>query len=95
MLFHTTFRPKTGFTHQDQQAVLKLWSEWSPPAGFTIKSFHVSPDGRGFLITETDSAEAAYESTALWASVYLEYEMTPVIEVDKGVAILTKAIGKR
>jgi hypothetical protein len=57
MLFHTTFRPKAGMTTQDQALMLKLWSEWSPPSGFTIKSFHVSPDGRSFTITESDSAE--------------------------------------
>jgi hypothetical protein len=33
--------------------------------------------------------------TALWASVLLEYEITPVMDAEKGVPILAQAVAKR
>jgi hypothetical protein len=94
MLFHTTWRHKPGYTSDDQEQVLKIWAEWTPPKGLKIKSFHMSPDGRGFLITETDDAAAIYEAVAPWSGVLLEYDIVPVIEVDQAVEILKKVMQK-
>ena len=33
MLVHVTFRYKTGTTHDDQKAALKLFENWQPPPG--------------------------------------------------------------
>jgi len=55
----------------------------------------MSPDGRGFVITEIKTAEAAYEGVAPWSGVLLDYDVVPVIEVDKAIGLLQKAIAFR
>lgn len=95
MLFHVTFTPKAGYTHEDQKRTLALWSDYQPPEGFEIKSFHVAPDARGFLIVEAETIEALYEAPALWSRVLLDYDIVPVLEVDKSVEILSKVVADR
>ena len=95
MLFHTTFTPKPGYGHEDQKKALELWSRWTPPEGHEIKSFYMSSDGRGFIVTEITSAEAGFEAAAPWASVYLNYDTVPVVPIDEAIPILQKAIAFR
>jgi len=95
MLFHTTFKSKAGYAHEDQKQVLGLWSKWQPPEGMEIKAFYVGVDGRGFLITEAKTAEAIYEGVAPWLGVLLDYDIVPIVEVDKAVGILQQAIAFR
>ncbi len=95
MLFHTTFTYRAGYTEKDAKRVLELWSKWQAPEGMEIKAFYVGVDGRGFLITEANTAEAIYEGVAPWAGVLLDYDIVPVVEVDKAVEIGQKAIAFR
>jgi hypothetical protein len=95
MLFHTTFTPRAGYTEEDGKRVLELWSKWQPPEGLKIKAFYVGVDGRGFIISEANTAEAIYEGVAPWAGVLLDYDIVPVVEVDKAVEIGQKAIAFR
>lgn len=95
MLFHTTFRQRAGITTADQKKLLELWTGWTPPAGFEIKSFYIAADGRGFTVTEVDKAETMYAVTTLWAGVFLDYEVTPIVPVETAVPILAAAIAKR
>lgn len=95
MLFHTTWKYKSGYTEEDQKRVLGLWSKWQPPEGMEIKAFYVGVDGRGFLITEAQTAEAVYEAVAPWAGVLLDYEIVPIVEVGKAVELLQKTIAFR
>ena len=95
MLFHMSFRPKTGYTHNDQKSVFKLWENFLPPEGYEIKSFYMGTDGRGFAIIESTTAEAMYEALAIWAGVYVDYDIIPVVEIDKAVELTNKAIAKR
>ena len=95
MLFHTTFKNKSGYTEEDRKRVLGLWSKWQPPEGMEIKAFYVGVDGRGFLITEAQTAEAVYEAVAPWAGVLLDYEIVPIVEVGKAVELLQKTIAFR
>lgn len=95
MLFHTTFKYKSGYTDEDQKRVLGLWSKWQPPEGMEIKAFYVGVDSRGFLITEAQTAEAIYEAVAPWAGVLLDYDIVPIVEVGKAVELLQKTIAFR
>lgn len=95
MLFINTYKPKAGFTHEDQKKMLQLWESWTAPEGFEIKSFHVAPDGRGFILFEASSPEVIYEGSSLWSNVLIDYEFTPVMEIDKAVELLNKAIATR
>ena len=95
MLFHVTYRPKAGYTHEDQKMQLKLWENWSPPEGYEIKAFHVAPDGRGFALAESATAEALVEAASLWGGVYIDFDIVPVVEVGKAVEATNKAIATR
>jgi hypothetical protein len=95
MLFHTTFTPKVGTTTEDQAAMLQLWAKWTPPEGFEIKSFHISAEGEGFVITEAESAEALMEVTFVWGGAILDYKVVPVVEVEGAVQLLGKALAYR
>ena len=95
MLFHTAFTPRAGYTEEDGKRVLELWAKWQPPEGLEIKAFYVGVDGRGFVISEANTAEAVYEGVAPWAGVLLDYDIVPVVEVDKAVEIGQKAIAFR
>lgn len=95
MLFHTTFTPKAGYTEDDQKRALKLWMKWQPPAGLEIKAFYMGTDGRGYIISEVNTSEAMYEGVTPWSSVLFDYEAVPVVEIDKAVPLIQKAIAFR
>jgi hypothetical protein len=95
MLFHVTFRYKTGTTHDDQKAALKLFENWQPPAGVEITSFFFGADSTGFALIEAESAEALLEATSIWAGVLLDYDMVPVVPVETAVETFQKAIAYR
>lgn len=95
MLFHTTFKPKANYGHQEQKKTLELWSKWQPPQGFQIRAFYFAVDGRGFTIVEAQTAEAMLEVTALWARVYLDYEIVPIVDLDQALPRIQKAIAAR
>ena len=95
MLFHATFRYKTGTTHDDQKAALKLFENWQPPAGIDIMSFVFGTDSTGFALIEAESAEAMMEATAIWAGVLLDYDVIPVVPVSTAVETFQKAIAYR
>ena len=92
MLFHNTFKNKSGYTEEDRKRVLGLWSKWQPPEGMEIKSFYMGVDGRGFLIIEAKTAEAVFEAVAPWSGVLLDYEIVPIVEVGKAVEIFQQTI---
>ena len=95
MLFMTIMKPKSVRTTEDQKKTLALWAKWTPPKGLEIKSYHLAPDGRGFILAEADSAEAIMESQAPWAGIYIDFEVTPVVPVEKAVELITKGIAIR
>jgi len=95
MLFHVTYKEKAGITHEEQKESLKLWANFQPPEGYEIKSFYYGVNGKGFIVIEAASAEAIHEVNAIWSGVYIDYDVVPVIEVDKAVEIANKAIAKR
>jgi hypothetical protein len=92
MLFHTTFKNKSGYTEEDRKRVLGLWSKWQPPEGMEIKAFYMGVDGRGFLITEAKTAEAIFEAVAPWVGVLLDYDIVPIVEVGKAVELFQQTI---
>jgi hypothetical protein len=95
MLFHVTQKPRAGYTHDDQKKALEMWARWEPPKGFEVKSFFLAPDGRGFLVVDAETAEALYEAPAPWTVVYLDYDITPVVEVETGVELQQKGMAFR
>jgi|GEM_PF-6474415 len=95
MLFHVTFSPRPGHTHEDQKKTMTLWAGFEMPKGSEIKSFLFGPNAKGYLIVEAESTEQMYEAVAPWAAIYFDYEVVPVIPIDKSLEILQKAVAMR
>jgi hypothetical protein len=95
MLFYLGWKARAGQGPKELEATLEVFSRWEPPAGMEIKGMWLRPDGGGFGLFEVSSAEVIYEGTAPWSGAYLDYEITPIVEIEKGVELLNKAIAFR
>ena len=62
-----------------------------PNPYFPITFFKLTSAEGGFCLCEADSAEALYEASAPWAGVYLDYEITPIIAMEKAAELSMKA----
>jgi hypothetical protein len=52
-------------------------------------------DGGGFCVCDASSAEVVFEATAPWAGTLLDYEIVPIVEMQKAVELQQKAIAFR
>lgn len=95
MLFHVSWKERAGYTHEDQKMHVKLWENFQPPEGFEIKHIYSFSGGSGFGLVEAATPEILFQGLALWAGVILDYEVTPVTEVESAVASIKKAIAIR
>lgn len=95
MLFYIGWKPRAGQGTQESEAGLEVFSRWQPPAGLEFKAMYGRADAGGFCICEADSAETLLEAMAPWAGAYLDYDVTPIVEIDKAVEIQNKAIAFR
>jgi hypothetical protein len=95
MLFYVGWKPRVGQGPAEGEAGLAVFSRWKPPASMEFKGFYSRADSGGFCICETSSAEAMFEATAPWAGTYLDYDIVPIVEIEKGVELLTKAVAFR
>jgi hypothetical protein len=95
MLLYVDWKPRPGQGPMESEAALETFSRWSPPDGMEIKGMWARADGGGFCLCEVDSAEAALEATAPWVDAYLDYSMTPIVEIEKAVELLQKGIAFR
>ncbi len=73
------------------EAGLEVFSRWEPPAGFEFKGIYARADGGGFCICEVTSAEVMFEATSPWSGVFLDYEMSPIVEIETAVELWGKA----
>ena len=91
MLFHATYT----FKNSDEESAargLQLFSNWTPPEGFEFKAHYSFADGSGgFNIVEADSAETLLKATSVFAP-YLDFVITPIADIDAGVAAGQEAI---
>jgi hypothetical protein len=95
MLMYVEWKPRAGNGPKESEAALETFTRWSPPAGMEIKGMWARADGGGFCLCEVDSAEAALEATGPWVDAYLDYYMAPVVEIEKAVEVMQKAIAFR
>ncbi len=95
MLFCVSWNPRAGQAGPESEAALEMFTRWTPPAGMDIKAMYARVDGGGFCVCEVSSAEVVFSATAPWAGVYLDYEVVPIVEIDKAVGLLQEAIAFR
>jgi Domain of unknown function (DUF3303) len=95
MLFYVGWKARASQGPKDSEAALEIFSRWQPPAGMEMKGMWARPDGGGFGLCETTSAEVVFEGTAPWSDAYLDYEIVPIVEMEKAVELMKKAISFR
>jgi hypothetical protein len=95
MLFYVGWTPRTTQDPQAGEAGLEMFTRWKPPEGLEFKGMFGRADGGGFCICEAPSAEVIFEATAPWAGAYLDYEIVPIVEMDKAVELQQKAFAFR
>ena len=95
MLFYVSWKPRSNQRPEEGEAALEMFTRWKPPAGLEFKGFYGRADGGGFCLAETSSAEVLLEATAPWAGAYLDYEIMPIVEMDKSVELQQKAFAFR
>ena len=52
-------------------------------------------DGSGFCVCEVTSAEVIFEATAPWSGAYFDYDVVPIVDIEKAVELQNKAIAFR
>ncbi len=90
MLFATTYTSRETGSEEASKRVLQIWSQWKQPAGLEIKAFYVLADeSGGIVISEASTAAAVLEAISPFAP-YLEYNVTPIVEITEAVPILQR-----
>ena len=91
MSFYVGWKPRVGQAPDAGEKGLEVFTRWTPPQGVEFKGMWGRADGGGFCVCEAASAEAIFEATAPWAGAFLDYDITPIVEMKKGVELQQKA----
>jgi uncharacterized protein DUF3303 len=95
MLFAVTWTPRPGSTEALEKRTIALFTNWTPPAGFTFQAFYDYADGDGGVaIVEVNSAETLMEGLAPWG-VFFQFSARPLVSSESAVPILQKAFAWR
>jgi uncharacterized protein DUF3303 len=95
MLFAVNWVWRSGASEERDKRTLKLFTNWTPPAGFEFKGFYDYVDGNGGVaIVEASSAEVLLEGFAPWAT-FFEFTVRPIVPTEKSTPIIQKAIAWR
>ena len=90
MEFQLMTSDRPSVTPEQRRELLKVFSQWQPPQGVTMKSLYISADERhSFGIFEADSA-AAIAEVAYTFGDYLEFQVIPIIPAQEAAALLGK-----
>ena len=95
MLFYVAWKPRAGQGSETGEKALEVFSRWKPPSGLEFKGMWARADGGGFAVCEVASAEVILEATAPWAGALLDYDISPIVDMEKAVEIQQKAIAFR
>ena len=95
MLFYVAWKQRQGLGPDYGDKSLEVFSRWKPPQGLQMRGMWARADGGGFCVCEASSAEAVFEACAPWASVLLDYDIIPIVEIEKAVELLKKGIAFR
>jgi hypothetical protein len=82
-------------TEEDQQASLKYFQSWQPPAGVEFKGFFGYVDGSGgCAIIETADAAALARTVAPFTA-WMRFDTRPLLPIEESAAINGEAIASR
>jgi uncharacterized protein DUF3303 len=94
MLFQVSYKVKASGNEAQDKRIMQVFAKWKPPAGLEIKAHYGRSDGGGFLIVEANSVPPLIEANAVY-STWLDYEVTPIVEIGEAVPALDRAYAWR
>jgi Protein of unknown function (DUF3303) len=86
MLFGIVYKERNP-SEESQKRSLELFTKWQPPVEF--KGHWAFATGGGMGIVEADDAAAIVEAIAPW-TVFFDFKVEPVVNVEDGVPIFMK-----
>jgi len=89
MLFAGTYTSRPTVSEQTTKRSLQLFTNWTPPNGFTFKSNYAFSDGTGGIFVAEATAESLLEATAPWTP-FFEFKVVPVVDINAAVPIFQK-----
>jgi len=95
MLFYVGWKPRAGQGPDTSEKGLEVFSRWAPPEGIEFKGMWGRADGGGFCVCEAASAEAMFEATAPWAGAFLDYDIVPIVDIERAVELQNQGIAFR
>ena len=88
MLFVALYKRKDNSTEETAKRQLQLFLSWQPPFEFKGHWARADQNG-GVAIFEAESAAVVFEGIAPW-TVYLDFEIAPVLPIEEAVPVLQK-----
>jgi hypothetical protein len=91
MLFYVGWKARAGQGPEASEKSLEVFARWKPPQGLEFKGMWGRADGGGFCVCEAASAEAIFEATAPWSGAFLDYDIAPIVPMEKAAELQMKA----
>jgi hypothetical protein len=85
MLFAIKYGPSDNQTEEDRRRVRRLFVAWEPPTGVELQAHYHLVSGGGFLVVDTESATAIYESLEPFKPM-VRFDVEPVVNVIEAIA---------
>jgi hypothetical protein len=91
MLFISEYRIRPGLSKEDTGKLMTIFGERGAEPG-TVAHYAKIDGSGGVVIIEQDDAAKAYEGTLAY-SEYLEFTVTPVLNIDDAVGPIMGYLG--
>ena len=80
--------PVRGLSRQQAQEYVALFRQWTPPAGYDMKTLYWGADGSVIAIAEITTSAGVYEAALPWTN--MEWKVIPVVEGTEALPIQDK-----
>ena len=81
MLFAGVFTRRPNVSEASERRTLQLFTNWTPPDGFTFKANYAFADSTGGLFIAESTAEAMAEATGVW-NPHFEFRVWPIVDAN-------------
>ena len=95
MLFVVTYTARGDVSEEKEKRTIKLFTNWTPPAGYEMKAHYSLADGSGgVIIAEASSATALLEANAPWGP-FFDFKAAPAVDIAESVPVFQKVYSWR
>jgi hypothetical protein len=89
MLVAGTYTSRATVTEESAKRSLNLFTNWTPPAGFTFKAHYALSDGSGGIFIAEGTPESILEATSPYVP-FFDFKVVPVVDIMAAVPIFQK-----